>query len=120
MTPPGRPPPRVPPQAILSMLQEMNFINTYKMDRQTLTRWGWDSGGPGGVTLKDDPKHYPDLNLTLNITLSPTLSLILNITLSTALSPTLNITLSPTLSPTLNLTLTPTLSLTLNITLSLT
>jgi len=28
-----------PPQAILSMLQDMNFINTYKMDRQTLTRW---------------------------------------------------------------------------------
>nr|XP_013800039.1 PREDICTED: cGMP-dependent 3',5'-cyclic phosphodiesterase-like [Apteryx mantelli mantelli] len=25
--------------AILSMLQDMNFINTYKMDRQTLTRW---------------------------------------------------------------------------------
>uniref|UniRef100_A0A8C5NN77 Phosphodiesterase n=1 Tax=Junco hyemalis TaxID=40217 RepID=A0A8C5NN77_JUNHY len=26
-------------QAILSMLQDMNFINTYKMDRQTLTRF---------------------------------------------------------------------------------
>ncbi|KFP82218.1 cGMP-dependent 3',5'-cyclic phosphodiesterase, partial [Apaloderma vittatum] len=25
--------------AILSMLQDMNFINNYKMDRQTLTRW---------------------------------------------------------------------------------
>lgn len=27
-----------PLQAILSMLQDMNFINNYKMDRQTLTR----------------------------------------------------------------------------------
>lgn len=31
--------PLSPPQAILSMLQDMNFINNYKMDRQTLTRW---------------------------------------------------------------------------------
>uniref|UniRef100_A0A8C3SQJ0 Phosphodiesterase 2A n=1 Tax=Chelydra serpentina TaxID=8475 RepID=A0A8C3SQJ0_CHESE len=27
------------PMAILSMLQDMNFINNYKMDRQTLARW---------------------------------------------------------------------------------
>lgn len=33
------PPTLSPPQAILSMLQDMNFINNYKMDRQTLTRW---------------------------------------------------------------------------------
>uniref|UniRef100_A0A8C0HNT7 Phosphodiesterase n=1 Tax=Buteo japonicus TaxID=224669 RepID=A0A8C0HNT7_9AVES len=33
------PPTVSPPQAILSMLQDMNFINNYKMDRQTLTRF---------------------------------------------------------------------------------
>ncbi|KAF1626679.1 cGMP-dependent 3',5'-cyclic phosphodiesterase, partial [Eudyptes filholi] len=51
--------------AILSMLQDMNFINNYKMDRQTLTRWvpipvpvpmptcgtpGQGGGSPGGET----------------------------------------------------------------------
>ncbi|XP_042750816.1 cGMP-dependent 3',5'-cyclic phosphodiesterase-like [Lagopus leucura] len=48
--------------AILSMLQDMNFINTYKMDRQTLTRWGWDLGPKPDLdpNPKPDPKQNPD------------------------------------------------------------
>uniref|UniRef100_A0A8C3STG3 Phosphodiesterase 2A n=1 Tax=Chelydra serpentina TaxID=8475 RepID=A0A8C3STG3_CHESE len=38
------------PMAILSMLQDMNFINNYKMDRQTLARWA-RSGRSGNTRM---------------------------------------------------------------------
>uniref|UniRef100_A0A8C4URT7 Phosphodiesterase n=1 Tax=Falco tinnunculus TaxID=100819 RepID=A0A8C4URT7_FALTI len=66
--------------AILSMLQDMNFINNYKMDRQTLTRWvpipvtiptpagdTWarqrSPGGGGGAVQRHTPPppHGPSL-----------------------------------------------------------
>uniref|UniRef100_A0A674JRX0 Phosphodiesterase n=1 Tax=Terrapene triunguis TaxID=2587831 RepID=A0A674JRX0_9SAUR len=39
------------PMAILSMLQDMNFINNYKMDRQTLARWARSLLGTGAWLL---------------------------------------------------------------------